>query len=99
MLKREFMIQLKHSPLRTKMQAMRFESGKDNLTRQIRLSGLKALVVGRDGKGYEQENWYDSETYKSGEQSNLLVADNRTEQYAMADAETRKAWTKTAWGR
>jgi len=99
MLGRDLMLSLEPSRIRTKMQAMRFESGKSNLTRQIQLRGLKALVIGRDGKAYEQENWFDSETYKSGEQSNLLVADNRTEQYAMAVAEARRAMTKTTWGR
>lgn len=99
MLARDLMLRSKHSRIRTKMEAMRFESGKDNLTRQIQSSGLKALVVGRDGKAYEQAEWFDSQTYKSGEQSNLLVADNRTEQYAMADAEARKVMAKTAWGR
>ena len=99
MLAREQMLGLDAGRMRTKMQAMSFESGKNNLTRQIQLKGLKALVVGRDGKAYEEENWFDSETYKSGEQTNLLVADNRTEQYAWADAEARRVMTKVAWGR
>lgn len=99
MLRRDLMLSLEPSRIRTKMQAMRFESGKSNLTRQIQFRGLKALVIGRDGKAYEQENWFDSQTYKSGDQSNLLVADNRTEQYAMAVAEARRAMTKTTWGR
>jgi hypothetical protein len=99
MLARDLMLGLEKGKLRTKMHAMRFESGKNNLTRQIQQKGLRALVVGRDGKAYEQENWFESETYKSGEQSNLLVADNRTEQYAVADTDGRKVMTKTAWGR
>lgn len=99
MLNRELMLGLEPGRLRTKMQAMRFESGKNSLTRQIQMAGLKALVIGRDRKAYEQDDWFESETYKSREQSNLLVADNRTEQYAMADAVSRKAMTKTAWGK
>lgn len=99
MLARDLMVSLESRQIRTKMEAMRFESGKDNLTRQIQLRGLKTLVIGRDGQAYEPENWFDSQTYKSGEQSNLLVADNRTEQYALADSEARRAMTKAAWGR
>lgn len=99
MLGRELMLGLRPGRLRTKMDAMRFESGKNNLTRQIQLAGLRALVVGRDSKAYDQDNWFESQTYKSGEQSNLLVADNRTEQYAVADTVSRRAMTKTAWGR
>jgi hypothetical protein len=99
MLPRKLILDLRHGSMRTKMEALKFESGKNNFTRQIQGKGLKALVVGRDGKAYEQEHWFESQTFKSGEQSNLLVADNRTQQYEMADVELRRAMTKTAWGR
>lgn len=99
MLARDLMLSLEPRQIRTKMEAMRFESGKNNLTRQIQLMGLKTLVIGRDGQAYGPETWFDSQTYKSAKQSNLLVADNRTEQYALADSEARRAMTKTAWGR
>lgn len=99
MLARDLMLSFEPRHIRTKMEAMRFESGKNNLTREIQLRGLKTLVIGRDGQAYEPENWFDSQTYKSGEQSNLLVADNRTEQYALADPEARRAMTRAAWGR
>lgn len=99
MLARELMLNLRHEPIRNKLEAMRFESGKDSLTRQIQATGRKVLVVGRSGKTYEPENWFESETFKSGEQSNLLIADNRTEQYIQSDAETRKTMTKMVWGK
>lgn len=99
MLARELMLNLRHEPIRNKLEAMRFESGKDSLTRQIQATGRKVLVVGRSGKTYESENWFESETFKSGEQSNLLIADNRTEQYIQSDAETRKTMTKMVWGK
>lgn len=98
MLGRSLMLGLARTRLRTKMDTIRFESGKKGLTRQIEATGLKALVVGRDGRAYEKERWFESETFRSGEQSNLLVSDNRTEQFAQADDEARRLMTKVAWG-
>lgn len=99
MLARDLMLGLEHGRLSTKMDTQKFESGKKGLTRQIMAMNLKALVVGRDGRAYEKESWFESQTFKSGEQSNLLIADNRTKQYADADCETRRLMTKVAWGK
>ena len=99
MLRRELMLGLDIGPMRTKMEAMSFESGKNSLTRQIQRANLKVLVVGRNGHAYEPDDWFASETYKSGTQANLLVADNRTEQYARADMASQKEMTRVAWGR
>lgn len=98
MLRRDVILRLERGRLRTKLDTIRFESGKRGLTPQIEAMGLKALVVGRDCEAYEKERWFESETFKSGEQKNLLVSDNRTQQYAEADCETRRLMTKNAWG-
>ena len=92
------MLSLKTGPLDGKMDVLRFESGKQSLTRQTLAKNLKAVVVGRDGKAYETERWYESYTFRSGEQRNLLIADNRTEQYAQADADTKQMLARLAWG-
>lgn len=97
-MKRELMLTVKRGRLRTKMDTIRFESGKQGLTRQIEAMGLKPLVIGRNGQAYEKERWFESETYKSGTQSNLLVSDNRTEQFREADAEERRLMITNAWG-
>jgi hypothetical protein len=98
MMKRELMLALKRGRLRTKMDTIRFESGKQGLTRQLESMGLKALVIGRDGLAYEKERWFESETYRTGTQSNLLVSDNRTEEYRGADSSGRRLMTKITWG-
>lgn len=95
---RRVMLDLKVDAIRDKMDAAAFESGRTGLTRQLSAKGLRALVVGRDGAVYESERWRESHTFRSGGQRNLLVADNRTRQYAEADAPTQKYLEKCAWG-
>ena len=98
MLSRDVMLKLKAGPMRVKLDAERFESGKQSMTRQIFAKNLDALVVGRDGRAYKKEEWFESRTFRSGEQSNLLISDNRTRQYSTADPDTRKLLSEFAWG-
>jgi hypothetical protein len=85
-------------PIRTKTDAHKFESGWHGLTRQVRRRGLRSLVVGRDGRGYEEQQWFASNTLYQGDQGNLLVADRRTEEYLAADSATRQFLARFAWG-
>jgi hypothetical protein len=80
-----------------KMDSHRFESGKHGMTRQLLAAGAEILVVGRDGIGYPHEEWALSRTFRSGEQENLLIADNRTDQYAEADEGFRALLASLAW--
>ena len=82
----------------TKPGVYRFESGSKGLTRQIQTMGLRAVVVGRDGKCYYPEAWPESNTFWQGEQENLLIADNRTALYATADSRDRRRMAQIAWG-
>ena len=93
------MLRLKTWDMPRKEDAYRFESGKESMTNQVLRMGLKVLVVGRDGRGYEQEEWALSETAFQGEQRNLLVADNHTRQYTDANASLRAFLSRLAWGR
>jgi hypothetical protein len=83
--------------VRTKMDAYRFESGKNNLTRQISEMNLGALVIGRNGRAYGKDEWCQSLTFWNGDQGNLLVADNQTNAYMACDLETRWRYARYAW--
>lgn len=83
---------------RTKEESLRFESGRNSLTRQVRQRGLQVLVVDRDGRGYAPEEWPTSRTFRLQDQANLLVADNQTERYAQASADERRWLSLLAWG-
>lgn len=95
---RDVMLRIRRPALRAKVDANRFESGVDSLTRQVERLGLRALVVGRDGVGYEQADWPYSNTFMQHDQGNLLVADNRTLQYAASDNEERLRISRASWG-
>ena len=80
-------------------QALCFEHGRKSMSVQIESMNLHTLVVGADGKGYKQPEWYSSKTFWSGDQENLLVTDNQTEKYANGNASDRKAMTFSAWNK
>jgi len=61
-----------------KKDAMRFESGTEGLSSQVGRQGLELRVVGRNGRGYPPPLWPASETFRLGDQSNLLIQDNQT---------------------
>jgi hypothetical protein len=67
------------------------------MTARLLRSGLAVRVVGRDGACYPPEHWARSRTFRSSNQENLLIADNRTRQYAEADESTRRMLATRAW--
>jgi hypothetical protein len=98
MLGREFMLSLRWPPSAGKREAFALESGRSSITRQVQGRGLQTLVVGRDGQGYRPEGWAQSRTFRSGGQENLLIADNRTRDFAAADPARRAQLARAAWG-
>lgn len=94
----ETMLKLKCPVLESKFDAYLFESGKNGLTQQILKMGKEVLVVGKDGVGYDKVRWNESKTFRQSDQENLLVADNQTQMYQQADAETRLRLSQLAWG-
>ncbi|MFO0820398.1 MAG: hypothetical protein U1A77_20800 [Pirellulales bacterium] len=83
----------------TKEVSLRFESGRNGLTRQVQRRGLRTLVVDHSGRGFEPEEWPESRTFRLQDQANLLVADNQTERYAHAGDDERRWLSQLAWGR
>lgn len=98
MLKWEIMRQVWPRHIRTKETAFRFESGVNSLTNQVRRMGLKVLVVGRDGRGYDIDDWPSSNTFRIGRHQNLLVADNRSRGFETMSREEKLFLARCAWG-
>ncbi len=73
------------------------ESGRSGFTRQIQAKGLKVAVVGADGRIYLPAEWPQSRTFRSGDQENLLLADNRTRDFSQANPEIRNWLSLTTW--
>jgi hypothetical protein len=74
------------------------ESGWSSLSRQVIERNLRPVVVGRDGRTFNVEDWPRSATYRAGGQENLLVADNRTRDWGRASARLRRRLSRDAWG-
>jgi hypothetical protein len=98
MVDRELMLDLDWPTPRSKAHAWALESGKRSISRQVWERGLEVLVVGRDGVAYPSERWCESATFRSGDQANLLIADNRTRQYEDAEPGFRRRLERMSWG-
>jgi hypothetical protein len=95
-LERELILDLDWGTELSREQTVMLEGGSRSLTRQVRERGLETLVVGRDGF-YPPERWRESATFRSGEQANLLLADNRTRHYQEGGPVVRRGLAWLAW--
>lgn len=84
--------------MRTKDDACHFESGPNSLTAQIRRSGQSAIVVGRNGQGYEVAQWPQSATFRLDDEVNLLVTDNHARAFLDMTPENRLTHSRMTWG-
>lgn len=98
MASREILAGIQIGPVIFKLSAYMFESGRNSLTNQILNLGLRPLVVGCDGEGYDKESWHLADTFRQSRQENLLIADNQTDIYELSDSKKRAELSKLAWG-
>lgn len=96
---RALLRELEWGDVRDKRAAHRLESGRHSLTRQVQARGLRTVLAGRDGRCFDPDDWPASGTFRTGGQANLVIADNRTDDYADADAAERRRLGRMAWGR
>ncbi len=97
MVDRSQFLSLRFPSFTNKKDAYKFESGRLSLTRQYLSQGLQPVVVDRNGKVYDVEQWKSSGTFWISDQINLLVADNRTCDYAEGAQELRIYLEHIAW--
>ena len=97
MIERSRFLSLNFPSFKKKVEAYRFESGRRSLTKQVMGQGLQPVVVGRNGNIYAIDQWKSSATFWINDQVNLLIADNRTCDYAEGDEELREYLEDAAW--
>ena len=95
---RELLLALAFDRAVDKRAAYLLESGKDGIARELERRGLRMVVVGRDGRSFEVEEWAGSGTFRTGDQENLLIADNQTGAYQGAWHRLRRRLTRASWG-
>ena len=82
----------------SKVDANIFESGPQSMTNTVKKLGLKAVVVGKNGQIYDEENWWDSGTFRQGDQSNLLIEDNHTRAFSNMTQPSKESHNWLTWG-
>ncbi len=98
MIERDVMLKIHRWAPLTKMNSYILESGRYSFTNQVESMGLRPMVVGRNGKGYEKNEWDSSNTFWRRAQENLLISDNQTRKYDKEDADKKKKHEFFAWG-
>jgi hypothetical protein len=98
MIERKLFLSLDPGDLALKKAGNEFEAGANGLTRQIERRGLAPMLVDRFGNILRTDAWPRARVYRSGEQEALLVADNRTHDYAVGSAKRRRKLVRLAWG-
>jgi hypothetical protein len=99
MISQDVMRKIRHGIILSKMDAHRFESGKRSLTKQVLQMNLGVRVIGKNGEDYRMEDWCRSDTFRQGDQNNLLIADNQTNAYLDAGADLKRKLSGYAWGK
>lgn len=99
MMRRNLFLELDIPEPRQKFDANELEAGTNSITRQVvDKLGLSAVIACADGRIVDVANAQSAGTFRVGEQEQLLVADNRTDDYANAPRERREHLQRIAWG-
>lgn len=93
-----FIFNFLHGFKESKLASECFEHGKNCMTKQMTRLGFELLLVNKNGIGYPLNEWNKAGSFWQGEQENLLISDNQTEKYRLADAEERSFYQHFAWG-
>ena len=97
MIERGRFLSLDFPAFKTKADVYKFESSRQSMTKQIMVQGLNPVIVDRIGKIYAIPEWNMSSTFWASDQVNLMVADNRTSEYAAGNKEFRELLEDSAW--
>ncbi|MGV2288747.1 hypothetical protein AAHK20_08515 [Trinickia sp. YCB016] len=89
---------LKFSVQPTKNSAYGFESGPNGLSQTLLKEGKRLVIVDRDGRCVEQENWPHAHCFRSGNQEKLLLADNQTRAYDRLSQKEKVTHLMLSWG-
>jgi hypothetical protein len=98
MIARELLLELGLEAVRDKRSAYLKESGRASITRGVQGHGLRAVVVDRNGRLYDVDDWPRSRTYRAGSQDHLIVADKRTRDWQEASPRLTRRLSRDAWG-
>lgn len=84
---------------KTKIDCYKLESGLMSLSNYIIQKGQRLLLVDKNGKTYDIEDWPMSKTYFSSDQEGLCIADNNTDLYMHKNLYEKRKLEYEAWGK
>ena len=61
-------------------------------------SGRRLALVGCNGTVYDQDRWSSSETFRLGDQRNMMIADNQTRSFDRMSKAERDIHVMMTWG-
>jgi hypothetical protein len=97
-IRRKLLLECDFDVEETKLACNHFESGPGGLPERLAARGLRAILVGADGRTFEVDRWAESGTFRLGDQKNVLIRDNRVEEFALAAPGERERLALMAWG-
>jgi len=97
MISAELMRKMDFVKVNSKDDARIVESGENSLTRQVISNGKKAYLVDNCGNYWPENEWADANLFRCGEQSGLIISDNRTRAYMDGDDWMREYLHAMAW--
>ncbi|MCB1521481.1 MAG: hypothetical protein KDJ37_13015 [Hyphomicrobiaceae bacterium] len=97
MLERAYWLSLE-PPTLEKRACNRFEAGTDGISRRIERAGGGLGILTRAGKLVLPPEWPKVPVYRVDQQQELLVADNRTADFALSSYFRRRKLARLAWG-
>jgi hypothetical protein len=82
----------------TKKSAYSFESGPNGLSSTALREGKRLVLVDRNGRCIEKEDWPHAGCFRSGNQENLMMADNQTRSFAALSQPEKDTHLLMSWG-
>lgn len=98
MMRREVLAELHVRIDNSKLQTWLFESGPEGLPVRLARNGLSSILVGADGRKFGVERWAESETFRLGDQTNVLIADNQVREFEQAPTVIKRQRSIQSWG-
>jgi hypothetical protein len=95
-LRREDFLRFNVQP--TKKSTYGFESGPNGLSQTLAREGKRLVMVDRNGRCFDQDEWPHAHCFRSGNQENLLMADNQTRSYDRLSQPERNTHLMMSWG-
>ena len=96
--RRSLLLSLGFQLANSKIVCNQFESGPGGLPDKLAERGLRSVLVGADGAAFDVSEWPRSGTFRLGDQHNVLIRDNRVDEFEKFTPGHRERLVQQTWG-